>query len=85
MAQLLAELSLAANLPAIQSWQEFAGYGGLMSYTPDRAALYRRAAQYVVRVLKGEDAGNLPVQQPESFDFTINLQTARALGITLAN
>jgi putative ABC transport system substrate-binding protein len=81
--ELIAQMALAAQLPSIQSWQEFVSYGGLISYTPDRAVLYRRAAQYVVRVLNGENPGTLPIQLPESFVLSINLRTARLLGVEI--
>jgi putative ABC transport system substrate-binding protein len=80
---LIAQMALAAGLPSIQSWQEFVNDGGLISYTPDRALLYRRAAQYVVRVLQGQDPGELPIQQPESFVLSVNLRTAALLGVTI--
>ena len=57
--------------------------GGLISYSPDRAALWRRGAGYVDIVLKGAKPADLPVQQPEKFELVVNLKTAKAIGITL--
>lgn len=54
-----------------------------MSYAPDLADLYRRSANYAVRILKGAKPADLPVQQPIRFEFTINLKTAKALGLNL--
>jgi putative ABC transport system substrate-binding protein len=73
----------AANLrmPAIYPFRFFAEQGGLVSYGVDVADLFRRAAEYVDRILQGQDAGMLPVQQPTRFEFVINLRTARALGL----
>ena len=57
--------------------------GGLMSYEPRFTELYRRAAHYVDRILRGAKPADLPVEQPMTFDFIINLQTAQALGLTI--
>jgi putative ABC transport system substrate-binding protein len=57
--------------------------GGLMSYDTDIVDLYRRAASYVDRILKGEKAGDLPVQLPAKYDLVINLKTAKTLGLTV--
>ncbi len=59
----------------------FVKIGGLASYAPDRLDIYRRAAAYVDRILRGEKAGDLPFQQPTKFELVINLKTAKALGI----
>ena len=57
--------------------------GGLMSYDTDNVDLYRRAASYVDRILKGEKLGNLPVQLPTRYDLVVNLKTAKVLGLTI--
>jgi putative tryptophan/tyrosine transport system substrate-binding protein len=72
------------RLPAIYPYRDFALIGGLMSYGFDYTDLFRRAAAYVDRILKGEKPGDLPVQRPDKFDLVINLKTAKALGITIA-
>jgi putative tryptophan/tyrosine transport system substrate-binding protein len=78
-------IALAAQLrlPAIHAWRELAPDGGLVTYGIDRVDLYRRAAPYVDRILKGAKPGDLPIQQPSKFELTINLRTARALGLTI--
>jgi putative tryptophan/tyrosine transport system substrate-binding protein len=79
----LVDLAAKNRLPAIYPWREFADAGGLMSYGPDLADSFRRAATYVDRILKGTKPGDLPVEQPTKFDLVINLKTAKALGLTI--
>jgi putative ABC transport system substrate-binding protein len=80
----LVELATKARLPTIYVRREFATQaGGLMSYGPDYTAMYRRAAVYVDRILKGARPGDLPVEQPATVGLAINLRTARALGLTI--
>jgi putative tryptophan/tyrosine transport system substrate-binding protein len=62
---------------------EHARAGGLMSYGPDRADLWRRGAIYVDRVLKGASPAELPVEQPTKFELVVNVRTAKALGVTI--
>jgi len=58
--------------------------GGLMSYSPDRADLWRRGATYVDKILRGIDPADLPVQQPTKFELVINLKTAKAIGLPVS-
>jgi len=64
-------------------FRQFAVEGGLMSYGPDTADIFRRAADYVDRILKGANPAELPVQQPTKFQLVLNLKTANALGLTV--
>jgi putative ABC transport system substrate-binding protein len=79
----LAEFAANARLPATYVDRVFPEAGGLMSYGPDLTALFRRAAYYVDRILKGARPADLPVEQPMTIDFVINLKTARALGLAI--
>jgi putative ABC transport system substrate-binding protein len=71
------------RLPAISNLKSFVVAGGLMSYGADNADLFRRAASYVDRILRGEKLSNLPVQFPTKFEMALNLRTAKAIGLTL--
>jgi len=79
----IAELMVRLRLPAIYSDRILVTSGGLLSYDADRIDIYRRAASYVDRVLRGEKVGDLPFQQPTKYQLTINLKAAKALGLAV--
>jgi putative ABC transport system substrate-binding protein len=81
--KLIIGLAARHKLPAVYPYRFFATDGGLVSYGPDTIEPYRRAAGYVDRVLKGEKPADLPVQAPTKYELTINLKTAKALGLTV--
>ena len=76
-------LALGARLPTIFNEREFIQVGGLMSYGANNSERFRRAADYVDKVLRGTKPGDIPVEQPTKFDLTINLTTAKALGLEI--
>ncbi|MBI3635553.1 MAG: ABC transporter substrate-binding protein, partial [Candidatus Rokubacteria bacterium] len=77
------KLAASHSLPVVSIYKDFAAAGGLIAYGPSLPAVYRRAAQYVDRILKGAKPADLPVEQPTKFDLVINLRTAKALGLTI--
>jgi putative ABC transport system substrate-binding protein len=79
----IAGLALRQKLPTIFGMRKITEAGGLMSYGADYGVRYRRAAEYVDKILKGAKAGDLPIEQPREFDFVVNLVTAKALGIKI--
>jgi putative tryptophan/tyrosine transport system substrate-binding protein len=79
----IGELATIARLPAIYGYREHVYAGGLMSYGPDPREMFRRAATYVDKILRGAKPADLPVEQPTKIELTINLRTAKALGIEL--
>jgi putative tryptophan/tyrosine transport system substrate-binding protein len=81
--ELIIALAARHRLPAVYPYRFFVADGGLISYGPDLIGLYRRAAGYVDRILKGAKAADLPVQSPTKYELAINLKTAKALGITM--
>ncbi len=81
----IVELAGKYRLPAIYIQKEFVDEGGLMSYGADYDDLYRRAAVYVDKILKGAKPADLPVQQATKFEFVINLKAAKQIGLTIPN
>jgi putative ABC transport system substrate-binding protein len=80
----ITQFAIENKLPSIYSFREYLEAGGLIAYTPDYHDLFRRAARYVDKILKGTKPGELPIEQPTRFDLLINLKTARALGLTVS-
>jgi putative ABC transport system substrate-binding protein len=76
-------LALKHSLPVISLYKPFVEAGGLIAYGASTLQMYRRPADYVDKILKGANPGDLPVEQPTKFDLVINLKTAKALGLTI--
>jgi putative tryptophan/tyrosine transport system substrate-binding protein len=83
--KVMVELAWKNRLPAIYPEREYAEDGGLIAYGPSVPDSFRRAAGYVVRILRGEKPGDLPVVQPTKFELVINLKTAKVLGLVVPN
>jgi putative ABC transport system substrate-binding protein len=79
----IAELSIRQRLPAMFVFKGYAEVGGLMSYGADNVAMYRQAATYVAKILKGAKPAELPVEQPNKYEMVVNLKTAKAMGLEL--
>ena len=79
----LAELALKNRLPTMFAQREYAAAGGLMAYSADFSVLYRRAATFVDKILKGAKPADLPIEKPTKWVFVVNLKTAKALGLTI--
>jgi putative ABC transport system substrate-binding protein len=79
----IAQLVERLRLPAISIYRQFAVDGGLIAYGPESADVFRRSAEYIDRILKGESPADLPVQAPTKFSFVINLKAAKLLGLTM--
>ena len=80
---LIVDFANRTRLRSILAYREFVELGGLMSYGVNAPDLYRRAARYVDRILKGAKPADLPIEQPTKFEFVVNLKTAKALGLTI--
>jgi len=80
---LVGDFAKKHKLPTVSGAKEFAEAGGLMSYAPDIADSFRRAASYVDKILRGAKPGDLPVEQPTKFELVINLKTAKVIGLTI--
>ncbi len=83
MRELILKLAEQHRVLLLAPYRQFAVDGGLMSYGPDTADIFRRSSSYVDRILKGESPGNLPAQSPDKFELVINLKTAKALGLSV--
>jgi putative ABC transport system substrate-binding protein len=81
--QRLVDFGASSRLPSVYAWRDFAEAGGLMSYGPSDRDLFRRAATYVDKILKGTKPADLPVEQPIKFEFIINLKAAKQIGLTI--
>jgi putative ABC transport system substrate-binding protein len=79
----IATLATKSRLPSVSGVRQYAEAGGLVAYGPNFYELYRRAAGYVDRILRGARPGDLPIEQPTTFELVINLKTAAALGLTI--
>jgi putative tryptophan/tyrosine transport system substrate-binding protein len=79
----IVQLAEKARLPAISVYRQFTAEGGLMAYGPDTTDIFRRSAAYVDRILRGASPAGLPVQEPDKFEFIVNLKAAKTLGLEL--
>ncbi len=79
----IADLAIKHRLPSVWGASEYVVVGGLISYAPSYPELFRRAAGYVQKILKGANPGDMPIEQPTTFELVINAKTARALGVTM--
>ena len=79
----IVEFAAKNHLPTVYGGSEFVHAGGLMSYGPSHADMFRRAAIYVDKILKGAKPADLPIEQPTKFELVVNLKTAKALGVTI--
>ena len=82
-ARRIAELATRSRLPAMYGLRFYVEAGGLMSYSTDLIAIYRRAGAFVDKILKGAKPGDLPIEQPTKFELVVNLKAARSIGLTI--
>jgi ABC-type uncharacterized transport system substrate-binding protein len=80
----IAALTTKGRLPTVSAWRGFPDAGGLMSYGTSVPAMFRRAASYVDRILKGANPAELPVERATTFELVVNLKTARTLGLVIS-
>jgi len=83
--KLIIQLALNYRLPLIGAFRNFTDQGALVSYGSNTADLFRRAASYVDRILRGEKPGDLPIQTPTKFEMVINLKTAKLIGLSVSH
>jgi putative ABC transport system substrate-binding protein len=81
----LAAMALRARMPSISIFTAFAEAGGLIAYGPDFPSIFRQAAGYVERILKGARSADLPIERPAKFELVVNLKTAKAIGVAIPN
>jgi putative ABC transport system substrate-binding protein len=77
------DLALEARMPTVHGFRQYVESGGLMSYGPSTTDLFRRASDYVDKILRGGKPADMPVEQPTKFDLIINLKTAKSLGLMM--
>jgi putative ABC transport system substrate-binding protein len=77
------ELAAKHSLPVVSIYSDFAKSGGLLAYGPNLNIVYRRAADYVDKLIKGSPASSIPIEQPVEFDLVINMKTAKAFGLKI--
>ena len=79
----IAQLALKNRLPTSFAFREYVDVGGLFAYGVNFSSMFRRAAEYIDKILKGANPGDLPIEQPTTFELVINIKTAKALGLTI--
>jgi putative tryptophan/tyrosine transport system substrate-binding protein len=79
----IADLAIQHHLPTMFTFNYYVEAGGLMSYGVDTVPIFRRAASFVAKILRGAKPSDLPVEQPTNFEFTLNLKTAKAIGVPI--
>jgi putative ABC transport system substrate-binding protein len=79
----IADLAIQHRLPTMFTFKYYVEAGGLMSYGIDTLPIFRRAASFVAKILRGAKPSDLPVEQPTNFEFTLNLKTAKAIGVSV--